>query len=356
MLCILSFFVFAILGIFSASHRELAKKAWYCLVRKIQFKPCDINFNEELKGKMLGKLIFTHPRLGSFLYKWADVLSIVFVVLSVWSLWAVVRSSVYLLAYDTCDPYSEEGCSLAGDSCTINVGSISFLDAARSGLVMDWTTLHLKTFGEAVTRIPNRFKTWNAEEFLPANPSYYADYDAGKPTALEVIDPSCKFCGELFKNIKTAGFENRYNLTYVAYPIPNSDGTYRFPNSMLIARYLEATKTLPRLNGAVADWYILEQIFTGKDEDGTSWQDKFIVVYDETQAEAKLQDFLREAGHTEEAVALVADAVRANAMADALEQNRVLVEEQIKTIKIPTIIFGGDRYDRLVDADTLSKR
>lgn len=351
MLCILSFFVFAVLGIFSASHRPLAKKAWYCLVRKIQFKPCDINFNEELKGKMLGKLIFTHPRLGSFLYKWADTLAVIFVIISIWSLWSVVRSGVYLAAYDTCDPYSEQGCSLAGDSCTINVGSISFLDAAKAGLIEDWTVLHVKTFGEAVTRIPNRFKTWRAEEFLPSTPSYYKPFDAAKPTALEVIDPSCKFCAELFKNIKKTGFAERYNLTYIAYPIPNNDGTYRFPNSVLITRYLEAAKQLPRIHDVAADWHLLEKIFTGTDVDGTGYQEKFIVVYDVSQAEQQLQKFLAEAGYTDEQIA----AAEAYVESGQPIPDTDLVEMKIKTIKIPTIIFGGNRYDRLVDEKTLRK-
>lgn len=355
MLCILSFFLFAILGIFSASHRELAKKAWYCLVKKIQFKPCDINFNEELKGKLLGRLIFTRPRLATFLYRWADTIATVFVILSIWSLVSVAKSGVYLLAYDTCNPYSEQGCSLAGDSCTINVASLSFVDAIRSNTVIDWTVLHAKTFGEGITRIPGRFKTWEPEQYLPDNPSYYREYDANKPIALEIIDPSCKFCAELFKNIKQTDFAERYNLTYIAYPIHNSDNTPRFPNSDLMAAYLEASKSLPRLDGKSADWILLEQIFTGADTDQTGWQEKFNVVFETTQAEQQLLAFLRDAGYTAEQLATLQERVRNSAIAASLQANRAIVENQVKTIKIPTILFGGRRYDRLVDVDTLKK-
>ncbi len=346
MLCILSFFVFAILGIFSASHRELAKKAWYCLVKKIQFKPCDINFNEELKGKMLGKLVFTHPRLGGFLYKWADVLSVVFVILSVWSLLAVVRSSVYLLAYDTCDPYSEEGCSLAGDSCTINVASLSFIESIRTGTTLDWVTLRVTTFGDAITRVPNRFKNWDPQAFLPANPSYYQPYDSAKPTALEIIDPSCKFCAELFKNIKESKAYERHNITYIAYPIPSGE-KQRFPHSLLIARYLEALKQYPLPNVTTpTDWQLLERVFTD--------QEQFNFVYDEPTALQTLREYLIDIGYTDEGVNSIHSTAMSAIVTDAIAEHARIVEEQIETIKIPTILIGGRRFDRLIDTDKLN--
>lgn len=352
MLCILSFFVFAILGIFSASHRALAKKAWYCLVKKIQFKPCDINFNEELKGKLLGKLLFTHPSAARFLYKWIDVISVGFVIISIWSLLVVGKSTIYLLAYDTCNPYSEQGCSLAGDSCTINVTSMSFISSVKNGLVVDWTKLHASTFAEAITRIPNRFKTWDPADFLPSKPSYYTAYDSNQPLALEIVDPSCHFCAELYKNIKASKAYERYKLAYIAYPIPNSTG-YRFPNSLVMTKYLEAAKSLPRIDGMSADWYLLDAIFTGSDEAGTTWQDKFNIVFTDDQARTQLETFLRQAGYSDEQIAMVRTAADSAEIQSAVDANRLIVEDRVKTIKIPTIMIGGRRFDRLIDADKL---
>jgi hypothetical protein len=66
--------------------------------------------------------------------------------------------------------------------------------------------------------------------------------DPSKPYALEVIDPGCVFCAELFKNIKEADVESRYNLTYMAYPIPD-------PNERKIPLpSLKAHFKLPRSN------------------------------------------------------------------------------------------------------------
>ncbi len=353
MLCILSFFVFAILGIFSASHRALAKKAWYCLVKKIQFKPCDINFNEELKGKMLGKLILTHPSVAKFLYKWADTISVIFVIISIWSLLVVVKSGVYLVAFDTCNPYSEQGCSLAGDSCTINVTSLSFIEATRNGLIIDWTKLHITTFGDAVMRLPSRFKTWDPKQFIDTNPSYYLPYDAAKPVALEIIDPSCKFCAELFKNVKESKAYERHNLTYIAYPIPSSEG-YRFPHSYLIATYLESLRAHPLPNATTpADWQLLEQIFVGRDADDTAWQDKFNVVFDEQQALATIHQLLSDIGYTQDQIAVIDQTAKSEAVQQAIAEHARIVRDEIHTIKIPTIMIGGRRFDRLIDAEKL---
>lgn len=90
------------------------------------------------------------------------------------------------------------------------------------GQVLTWAKDGVVTFGETVTRIPNRLKTWNAADFVTESSTYYRPYDSTKPIALEVIDPSCKFCAKLFGNIKETGFADRYNLTYLAYPIPDT--------------------------------------------------------------------------------------------------------------------------------------
>ncbi len=82
MLCIAALFIFLVLGIFSATHRKYAAKAWYCTWRKMTFRPCDINFDKELKGMLFGKMMFSRPGLAKFLSKTADWFALVFVLLS----------------------------------------------------------------------------------------------------------------------------------------------------------------------------------------------------------------------------------------------------------------------------------
>jgi hypothetical protein len=34
-----------------------------------------------------------------------------------------------------------------------------------------------------------------------------------------VLDPGCRFCAELFRNIEESGFADTHNVTYLAYPM-----------------------------------------------------------------------------------------------------------------------------------------
>ena len=50
--------LFPILGIFSKDYRILFRKSWECVFKKLTLKPCDINIGEEVKNKLLGKIVF----------------------------------------------------------------------------------------------------------------------------------------------------------------------------------------------------------------------------------------------------------------------------------------------------------
>ncbi len=356
MFCIVAFVIFGILGVFSASYRTLAKKAWGCVLRKLTFKPCDISVQEEIKSRLMGKFILTRPRLAKYIDRWANTFAWAFVILSVWSLVVVLNSGLNLFVYDTCNPNNPESCSLAGAGCGVTSGKPGFWLSLKEGNVIAWVKDGVLTFGETVSRIPNRLKTWNAEEFVVNSNTYYKPFDQNKSTALEVIDPSCKFCAKLFGNIKETGFADRYNLTYLVYPIPDSmqsDG-YRFPHSWLIASYLEAMKRYPLANANIpTDWQILEKIFTGKDSDNVAYQIKFNTVYTATEAENTLLSWLIDIGYSESQLNEIRQESNSETVKASLIRQKLIVEEQIQTIKIPTIIFDGRRYDRAVEPGKL---
>lgn len=356
MFCIAAFIIFAVLGIFSARYRTLAKKAWGCVWRRITFKPCDISVQEEIKSRLVGKLLFTWPRLARFLNRWAGFFAFAFVALSLWSFVAVIGSGLNLFVYDTCNPDNPESCALAGGGCGITSGKPGFFVSLAEGQVIAWAKDEVLTFAETVSRIPNRLKAWDAQVYVSESNTYYRSFDPEKPTALEIIDPSCKFCAKLFGTIKEAGFAERYNLTYFVYPIPDSkaDDGYRFPHSLLIASYLEAVKRQPLSNADIpADWQILERIFTGKDSDGISYQNKFNTTYTSQEAEDILLGWLADMGYSEAERQRIRQISRSDEVKLSLAQQKSIVEERIQTIKIPTIIFDGRRYDRAVEAEKL---
>ena len=358
MFCIAAFIIFAILGIFSASYRSLAKKAWKCVLRKMTFRPCDINFQEEAKARLLGRFIVTKPRLAKFLDRWIGVFASVFVILSVWSLLVVLNSGLNLLVYDTCNPNNAESCSLAGEACGVTSGKPGFWLSLKEGQVLMWAKDGVLTLGETITMIPNRFKEWNPNDFISESNIYYKPYDSNKPVALEIIDPSCKFCAKLFGNIKDTGFADKYNLTYLVYPIPDNKQTngYRFPHSRMVASYLEAVKRYPFPSATTpADWQILERIFSEKHSDTVDYQIKFNTIYTAKEAEDMILSWLADIGYSKEDRDKIRQMANSEEVRSSLANQKEIVEDKIKTIKIPTIMFNGRRYDRAIGPEKLIK-
>lgn len=353
MFCIAAFIVFAILAIFSATFRPLAAKAWHCVLRRITFRPCDISFGEEMKGKLIGKLIFTHPRAARFLNRWIDWLSFAFVALSVWSLLIVAQSALNLWVYDTCNPRSAESCSLSGEACGVQQESVGLIDALATGRVGEWATSPVVDVVETLTRIPDRLKTWNAEEYVGPSATFYRPFDARKSSALEVIDPSCQYCKKLTTHMLEAGAMDRANVSYLLYPIPASaTGGYKFPHSFLMASFIEATKRVPLIHGDSAippDWQLIEALFASPKDGSTDIQTRFAIGMTRLQAQTTLLSLLEDIGYSSEDIDRIASLAVSEEVKQSLEQQRQIVEDRIRTIKIPTLIINGRRFDRVID-------
>lgn len=356
MFCIAAFIVLAIISIFSASHRKLAKKAWGCTMRRITFRPCDTSFKEEAKSKLLSHVAKRTPKLVKAADIGIEIASFALVILTIWSILSVMYSGLNLFVWGTCTPNQASSCSLGAETCSIDKVDKSFWELTSEGKPLDWFVAQAEALGNTIANIPIRLKAWNAEDYLPQNVSYYYKKDSTKPTALEIIDPGCSVCGRLFKNIKGAGFEDKYNLAYIAYPIKNpyKDGEYKFANSYTVTRYLESIKINP-LNGLKipADWQVIERIFTSKDADNISYQIKINTMLDKAQTEALIQSWLGEIGYSADQIKQIITDANSQKVTDIINQNYEIVDKKVSTVKIPTIIFGGQRRDGLVSIQNL---
>ena len=89
MFCIVAFIVLSILGIFSATNRQLARESLDCVFRRVTLRPCTTGFDEKIKAKILGSVINRSEGLARFLNKNFELLSWIFFVLllgsSIWS-------------------------------------------------------------------------------------------------------------------------------------------------------------------------------------------------------------------------------------------------------------------------------
>ena len=357
MFCIAAFIVFAVLSIFSATYRPLAKAAWHCTWRRITFRPCDISFNEEMRAHLFRKLIFRAPRLTKFLDRWLDWISFVFVALSIWSVVYLANAGLNYWVYGTCDPRNVESCTLSGEACGVDQIKLGLVQAVREGRMGEWSAGPFVRFAEAISRVPDRLKTWNAEDFLAPTATFFAPKDTTKPYVLEIVDPGCTFCRKLTHNLWDAGVASRDNMSYLLYPIPKPEGGYKFAHSLLVASVIEATKQVPLLPSDPAlpppDWQLLELLFALPGEGETDLQSQLNLSFTEEQARAKLRELLGKVGFAPQSIERIMRLAASEEIQANLAEQKRIAEEDVRTIKIPTLIMNGRRYDRVVSVEKL---
>jgi hypothetical protein len=115
MICILALVVFGIMGIFSASHRILAKEALDCVFRMVTLRPCNSTFDQRMKGKIVGKLINKSPKAAGFVNKNFKLLStlmvIIFFISTIYSGIAIYNIGIH----GTCTPENPDQCVFTPD-------------------------------------------------------------------------------------------------------------------------------------------------------------------------------------------------------------------------------------------------
>lgn len=107
--CIVALIVFGILGIFSASHRVLAKEAFDCVFRRVTFRPCNTGFQEKIKGKILSRLINRSTWLTKMVNKNYEILAWIFFILMIGSTFWVLRGGYNFYVYGSCNGLNESG-------------------------------------------------------------------------------------------------------------------------------------------------------------------------------------------------------------------------------------------------------
>jgi protein-disulfide isomerase len=131
--CLLALIVFAVLGIFSASHRKLASEAFDCVFRRITLRPCDTGFDTKVKAKVLGKLITRSPKVAQFVNKRFELLSWVFMIVFTASTAWVAYGVYNYWAWGNCNgPYQDGFCAFdpAGENNKLSSATEQCVDPA----------------------------------------------------------------------------------------------------------------------------------------------------------------------------------------------------------------------------------
>ena len=349
MVCIAAFIILAIIGAFVAiisifkpkvwkSYVRLFKKAWGCLWKKVRLQKCETGFKEDVKNTLLSRVIVRHPKWVKPLSVMVEVVSVVIVVIAVWAILTAVKSLLALWALGTCNVTRPEACTLGAEVCSIdNSEPDNFLEATGR-----WFT----EWGEIFEAIPDKFRSYNAEDYdlnyVSVNPGNGAD----KPIAIDIFDPGCSVCKASYKIQKESNFFDEYDVHLVPFAIQDSEGNYKFKNSEIIVRYMFAVEQL-RSGSAVN---ILDRIFTEKtfiDETEKYYQDVFNDNYNEDEARAKLEEWIISDGFNIDGIDELRKIVDYPETTDKMSENKDIIENSLHIKGIPTFIYDGKKHTGL---------
>ncbi|MEM3373710.1 MAG: thioredoxin domain-containing protein [Candidatus Woesearchaeota archaeon] len=103
MICLLALIVFSILGIFSATHRKLAAKAFDCVFRRITLRPCQSGLDQKVKTDIIVFFSKRNTKIAKFVAKNFEILSWIFTILMIASIVFSVRGIYFYIIYGNCN-------------------------------------------------------------------------------------------------------------------------------------------------------------------------------------------------------------------------------------------------------------
>ena len=323
---------------------KLFKKAVYCFTRRATFRKCDSTFKDDVKNSVLRKVVIKHPKAVKPLGITIEILSVLIILVTVWSLLVGVKSGLALFVYGTCDITTPAACSLdSSESCSIDGNQIDFWQDP-----LGWTGNWFVEFGEAFAAIPVRLQHWDAQKIIPENAQFFNTEDPNKPYALDIFDPGCIICRKSFNNQLKSGFFDNYNVASMIFVIKTNDEP-RYANSTIIASYIEAVRLTPLKNASPpAEWQIIKRLFTENDAGlKIDYQTAFNDHYNESIAKRTLQRWLHDFGYSQKEISKIVTDANNKEVKAIIENTADVVKNQIRTRKIPTMIFDGRRHEGL---------
>lgn len=275
-----------------------------------------------------------HPKWIKPLGTAIEVGSVLIVFITIWSLVESIKALLAIWVFGTCNVSQPESCALGAEVCGI--------EAAEPTNPIEWTGRWFSEWGEIFTNIPDRFHSWNAEDYLVEPYSFATQYQDNKPLAIDIFDPGCTICMQSYRNQKDSGFFEQNNTVLMVYPIELPDGGYKFANSDLIARYIHASDLLD------TDYtmQIVDRLFTESDNNGVNYQAVFLGASRE-KAEQLLQKWLGDFGASKKEIEQIQRAALGDEVTEIMAQVKTMVESTIHVKGIPTLIYDGKKHNGL---------
>lgn len=360
MVCIAAFIVLGLIGIFVAiisifkkdfgrAYWKSLKKAWGCVGKKIRLQKCDTNFKDDVKNTLLKKVILKHPKLVKPLSVIIEILSVLIVVIFVWAVLTAIKSLLALWVLGTCNVTKPSACSLGSEVCSLG-------GEEDNANILEQTGRWFTEWGEIFSAIPDRVRTWNANEYF-IEPTTFVDasildetkssFTEDESYAIDILDPGCSACMMSFRNQLESGFFENHQTALLVYPIQLEDGSYKFANSDLIARYFYASAILDQGEIFTEKHHfglkLMHKIFTGKTESGQIIQ-SYLGSLDYDEAKKVLKSYLKEFGATDEELKQISAIEKSDEVKNILEKVKDISKNQIKITGIPTLIYDGKKH------------
>ncbi len=351
MVCIAAFIILALIGVFVAfisifkpkvgkAYLKSLKKAWGCLWKKVRLQKCETGFKDDVKNTLLSRVIIKHPKWVKPLSVVIEVLSVIIVIVAIWALLTAIKSLLAIWALGSCNVTKPSACTLGAEVCSIDESEPSNPLEATGRWFTEW--------GEIFEAIPDKFRTYNADDYnfnyINISESEIADLS----TAVDIFDPGCSVCMTSYRNQKEAGFFDKYNVRLVPFAIQDADDDYKFKNSETVVRYMFAAEQFK----TGLSLYIIDQIFTGENSEGISYQNKFNYDYSHDEAVGKIEQWLSNAGVDEGGIKEIRKIASYPEITDKMNQNRDIIENQLKVKGIPTMVYDGKRHTGLWKQDS----
>ena len=351
MVCIAAFIILCLMSVIvaflSIFRRDIGKrwwktfkKAWGCVGKRITLQKCETGFKDDIKNSILSKVIVKKPKLVKPISVSIEVVSVLIVLVTVWSLVEGAKAGLALWSLGTCNVQRPESCTLGAEVCSIDGDSGPKNPIEAIGYwFSDW--------GEIFSAIPDKFRDWNNEQLDFAGITIGSTDESAKK-AIDIFDPGCIVCLQSYRAQKESAFFDKNKVLMVPFPIQDGDGHYKFTNSELIVRYILATDKQGIPEGYKGEYSpafkIMDRIFAEKNADNKNYQTLFNDYYDNSEAEAELLKWLEEFGYNENARKEITERTKSQEITDAIAKNNDIVTNNIHAKGIPTMIYNGSKH------------